>query len=183
MKKAINLLFWGYLVVLVRIDFGLDVLPVPLGYFIIATGCKQLEKKYPVAQKAWGFTTAMIFISFPTIFLDVHQQTHILWKTYSLFIMIGQLIVVYFILSLLKDIVLDYGNSIFSQRLKLMTKIYIISHLLYFTASTFTLNIALDDWLFFMTIFMFVILIMDIIFLVLLREVRKIATNKKVDRC
>lgn len=173
MKKSINLLFWGYLLVLVRIEFGIDLLPVPLGYFIIATGCLQLSRQYPIAQKARNFATAMIFISFPTIFLDVYQQSHLLWQSYALLLMIFQLIVVYFILRLLEEVLYDYGTPILKQRLKFFTTVYIVGHLLYLTAVTFTPNFAFSGWLLFISSFMFIIFILDIIFLIVLRAVRK----------
>lgn len=174
MKKAINLLFWGYIYVLIRIDFGIDIVPVPLGYFIIATGCKQLEERYPFAEKVWAFATAMIFISFPTIFLDVHQETALLWQTYSLIVLTGQLIVVYFILRLVVKIVVDYGNPLSVQRFKLLTNVYVIGHLIYLFAMTFTVNLAVDQWLSFMGIFMSFVFIMDIIFLVSLKRARNL---------
>lgn len=173
MKKAINYLFWGYLLVFVRIDVGIDLLPVPLGYLLIATGCSKLEKRYPVMQKAWAYSTIMIFLSVPTVFLDVYKEIHILWKSYGLLIVIFQLIVVYFLLRGLKLIVKEYGNPISSQRLKRFTNVYIASYLLYLTAETFTLNYATDDWLLMMVYFSIFIFILNIIFLVSLRIIRK----------
>lgn len=173
MKKAVNLLFWGYLFVLVRIEFGIDILPEPLGYFIIATGCTRLGKKYPAGQKAWAFATAMIFISFPTIFVNVHEQTHILLNAYSILLMMLQLIVVYFIFRLLKEIAADYEDSLLMKRTNRTFTIYMITHLIYLAASTFSPNLSGDTWMLFILSLMFISLIMDVVFLILVRAVRR----------
>lgn len=168
-----NLIFWGYLFVFIRIEFGIDILPEPLGYFMIAAGCNKLYKRYPTAQKAHAFATAMIFITFPTIFVNVHEQTHILMNAYSILLMMLQLIVVYFIFQLLTEIVAEYGSPMLIKRTHNTFKIYIILHLVFLAASTFTPNLAEENWMMFILIFMFITLIMDVIFLILLRAVRR----------
>ncbi|AOV06189.1 hypothetical protein [Sporosarcina ureilytica] len=173
MKKALNLLFWGYLFVFVRIELGIDLLPEPLGYFMIATGCLTLGKRFPTAKKARAFAIAMIFVSFPTIFINVQEQTHILLNAYSTLLMILQLIVVFFIFQLLIEIVTAVDNPMLINRTERTFKIYIIANLIFLAASTFTPNTAGDYWEMIILSLMLIAFIMDIVFLVLLRAIRR----------
>lgn len=173
MKKAINLLFWGYLFIFFRLELGIDILPDPLGYLIIATGCLTLRIQFPTATKVRAFAIAMIFISFPTIFINVHEQATILLKAYSMLLMMLQLILVYFIFILLKEIIADYDNPVLMKRIQHTFTIYIVIHLAFLASSTFTPNIAGDYWVMILSSLMFTAFILDVVFLILLRAVRK----------
>lgn len=172
MTKALNFIFWGYLIVLVRIDFGIDILPSPVGYLLIAKGLSTVDLHYSAFRKGRALATAMIFLSLLTVFLDVHQQTHILWKTYSLFILTMQLIVVYFILKGLIKFALSKESAIYVKRLNLFANIYIGSHLIYLLALSFTPNLAFEDWQLFLIVCMFFVFFMDIIFLFYIRNMK-----------
>lgn len=172
MKKAINLLFWGYLFIFFRLDLGIDILPDSLGYLIIATGCLTLSNRFPTAKKVRAFAIAMIFISFPTIFINVHEQTTILFNAYSMLLMLLQLILVYFIFKLLIEIVAEYDNPLLMKRVEHTFTIYIIIHLVFLASSTFTPNISGNYWVTIISSLMFTAFILDVVFLILLRAVR-----------
>lgn len=174
MKKALNLFFWGYLLVFVRIEIAIDILPVPLGYFIIAMGCLHLVDYDQLAHKIRIFALVMSGLSIPTIFVDVHQQVELGWQTYSLFILMGQLVLVYLIFHLLKEIIVTYGSPLFLQGFTFIRNLYIGAHLLFLGLSTFTLNLGGDAWTLFIVSILFLLLLLDISFLILLRLVRQL---------
>ena len=75
MKSALNLVFWGYLLVLLRFEIliEIDILLDPVGYLLIALGCFGLREHYPIAQKAGVMAVGMIFVSIPTVFVNLNE--------------------------------------------------------------------------------------------------------------
>ena len=84
MKSALNLVFWGYLLALLRLEIGIDILPDPVGYFLIALGCFGLREHYPIAQKAGILAVGMIFMSIPTVFINLDEVSSLGWGAYTI---------------------------------------------------------------------------------------------------
>jgi len=102
MKSALNLVFWGYLFVLLRFEIGIDILPDPIGYFLIVLGCFATREHYPFAQKAGMLAIGMIFASIPTIFINLDEVNTFGWGTYAIILLFLKLILAYFLLLTLK---------------------------------------------------------------------------------
>ena len=174
MKEAVNSIFWGFLLVFLRIDIGIDWLPDPLGYFLIASGCFKLKEQYPIAaQKAGYMATAMIFITVPTVFINVGEAALIGWKIYSVALLALKLIVVYFLFLLLEEINEDLQDHALMHRTKRVSRFYIAIYLTLFAYLSFEMNVAGSGWDTISIILTIGILIMDIVFLVLLRAIRR----------
>ena len=173
MRTALNLLFWGHFLVVLRIDIGIDILPDPLGYFLIALGSYRLQKSYPLAKKAGALATAMIFISLPTVFVDVGKAVAFGWSTYSIALLFLKLILVYFIFAILKSIVKDYDNEALIKRAHSVSTIYISLNLVLLAFLSFSMNVSGDFWNIISITLVVAVLIMEVIFLVLIRAVRR----------
>lgn len=172
MAQALNLLFWGHLFVALRIDFGIDLLPDPLGYLFIAVSCFKLQDKFPVAQKTRILSVIMIFISLPTIFVNVHEVIALDWVIYSIILMILHLILVYFTFSIFNDIVKNYTQAIIERTQRIFT-LYISIHLIQLLFLSFSMNVPSDISLTITAILAIITLIMTIVFLILIRVIRK----------
>lgn len=173
MAQALNFLFWGYLFVALRIDFGVDLLPDPLGYLFIAIGCFKLQDKIASAQKTGRLSVIMIFISFPTIFINVHEVIALDWMIYSITLMILNLILVYFTFSILKDIVKSHERAIIERTQRIFT-LYISIHLIQLLYLSFSMNLPENISLLIGVSLVITTLIMTIVFLILIRSIRKV---------
>lgn len=172
MAKALIFLFWGYLFVTLRIDFGIDLLPDPLGYIFISIGCFKLQDQFPVSQKAKILAIMMIFISLPTIFINVHEVIALDWVIYSIALLVLHLILVYFTFSIFNDIVKNYTQAIIERTQHTFT-IYMSVHLIQLLYLSFSMNIPENISLVIEIILAIITLIMTIVFLVLIRAIRK----------
>ena len=177
MKTAINFLFWGYFLIVFNLDIGIDLLPDPLGYILIATGCSKLQTQYPVAQKAWIFSTLMIFVSFPTVFVNIGETTSLGWNIYSIALMILKLIVVFFLFSVLLGIANEYGESGLLNRTNRVYSLFISLNLLFLTALSFAINMPEVVGGTIMIVLIIATLIMEFVFLALLRAIRRAIPN------
>jgi len=180
MKTALNLLFWGYFLVFLRFEIVIDILPDPLGYFLIASGSYRLHKSYPVAKRAGILATTMIFISLPTVFVDVGKAVDFGWGTYAIALLFLKLMLVYFIFSILKGIAKDFGEKALIERTNKVYTFYITLNLILLAFTSFSMNLSGHFWDSVGFILMIVGLIMEIIFLVLIRTIRRAKPSETV---
>jgi hypothetical protein len=173
MKSALNLVFWGYLLVLLRFEIGIDLLPDPVGYFLIALGCFGLREHYPIAQKAGNLAVGMIFTSIPTVFVNLDEVSSFGWGTYTIVLLFLKLILAYFIFLILKSIVKDYNHPALIDRTNTVYTFYITLNLLSLAFTSFSMNVSGNIFLVVGGMLIFTTFIMEIIFLVLIRAIRK----------
>lgn len=176
MAQALNLLFWGHLFVALRIDFGVDLLPDPLGYLFIAIGCFKLQDHFSIAQRAGIFSVIMIFVSLPTFFIDVHKITGLGWETYALILMGLHLVLTYFTFLILKDITKNYDTTMI-ERTQRNFILYISTHLIQLAFITFSMNIPENISLAIGLTLAIIVFIMTISFLILIRAIRRTSTR------
>ena len=125
MKSALNLVFWGYLLALLRFEIGIDILPDPVGYLLITLGCFGLREHYPIAQKAGMLAIGMIFVSIPTVFINLDEVNSFGWGIYTTVLLFSKLILVYFLFLTLKTIVKDYEHTALIDRTNTVFTFYI----------------------------------------------------------
>lgn len=173
MKSALNLVFWGYLLVLLRFEIGIDLLPDPVGYFLIALGCFGLREHYPIAQKAGNLAVGMIFISIPTVFINLDEVSSLGWGAYTIALLFLKLILAYFLFLILKTIVEDYDHAALINRTNTVYTFYITLNLLSLAFTSFSMNVSGDFWVVVGGVLILAPFIMEIVFLVLIRSIRK----------
>ena len=174
MKSALNLVFWGYLLALLRLEIGIDILPDPVGYFLIALGCFALREYYPIAQKSGLLAVGMIFVSIPTVFINLDEVNSLGWGIYTTVLLFLKLILAYFLFLILKTIVKDYDHTALINRTKTVFTFYITIHLLSLAFASFSMNVSGSFWVVFGGLVVFATFIMEIVFLVLIRSIRKV---------
>src|SRR6185312_6549751 len=129
MDKALRYMFWGYLFVFFRVNIGIDWLADPIGYYLIYSGCHMLVNQYPHAKKAGNISGLGIFIAIPAVFINLSEPNLGMWEIYSVALTFLKLIVAYFLFTVLKSIVNDYGNRVLINRVKNVYTFYIAIHL------------------------------------------------------
>ena len=170
MNKALQYMFWGYLFIFFRIQIGFDWLPDPVGYYFIYAGCFMLVDKYPHAKKAGIIAGLGIIISFPAVFVNLSAPDLGMWEIYAVALFVLKLIVVYFLFTVLKSIVIDYGYQVLIKRTKNVYMFYISAHLSMLMLMSFSMNIEWGTLTFMLTMW---ILVIDIMFLLLVAAIRR----------
>lgn len=172
MKKALTLLFVGYIFTFIRIDvfFDFDILPDPLGFLMIAIGLNHICQRFLSAIRARNVAFILIFVSMPTIIIDIGQVSELKWITYAFILSILKLALVYYIFTLFNKMI--DTNPILSKRVYKTAVTYVAINLLLIMLTSFSVNMTetLYSVLFF--ILLIPALVMEIIFLFLILAVR-----------
>lgn len=178
MNRAYIKLFWGFLFALVEIHIMIDILPDPVGYFLICSGIASLLAEFPVGGKAYYLAMALGFATIPTIFIpqnayDGTLQLVQFWGMYAFFVGIVKLVLVFYVFQLMIEIAgkREWGLV---KRTNATFKYYISIMLVLQLYYTFTINLYGG---FLSVITFFVVsagMVMEIVFLVLLFRFRKI---------
>lgn len=171
MKNALNLIFWGYIIALLRIDIGIDVLPDPIGYIMIAIGCHKLYKSFTTAKKPQVIAIILIFISIPTLIVDVYQVTTLGWLSYAFVLAIIQLILVYYLFGLFKA--MAQTNRVLTQRTNNTFVTYMIVNFLVLLQMSYSMNLPDNSFQTFYILIILCALIMEIAFLVLISIIKR----------
>ena len=122
-----------------------------------------------LSRESWGLG---IVISFPTVFVDLSALALGLREIYSVALFVLNLIVIYFLFTVLKSIVIDYGYQVLIKRTKSVYMFYIAIHLPVLMLMSFSMNIVEDQYgtlTFMLTVGT---LVLDIMFLLLLAAIR-----------
>ncbi|MBM7571210.1 hypothetical protein [Aquibacillus albus] len=183
MRFAFTRIFWGFIFVLLEIHIVvIDVLPDPIGYFLIYYGLTSLSKEFPSEKKASNLAMVLLFLSIPTVFVQQTNagqsvQTFSLlsgWSIYAWIVSIANIVLVFFIFQLLVEIVRKYGDEALIIRTSRIFKAYILIMLVIEIFNPFSVNLSPDFMIGISILFVILPLVMQIIFLVLLWSYRKL---------
>jgi hypothetical protein len=180
MSAGFHKLFWGFLIVFVKIHIlNVDILPDPLGYFLILQGIGILWKDSLGVEKARMLAGLLIVISIPSIFVQPNaagfrmamESTE--WHLYGFALSIIKLVLVFHIFRMILNLVIRQGQSELQKRVEFTFNTYMAVMLTVTIAESFLMNLS-GDWLIGLAIVMIgAALIMEIVFLVLLRALMK----------
>ncbi|GAE95286.1 hypothetical protein JCM21714_4506 [Gracilibacillus boraciitolerans JCM 21714] len=180
MRYAFSKLFWGFLIVLLELHlFVLDVLPDPVGYYLIYLGVNHLVREFPIGVKAKNLAIGLIVLSIPTVFIQqnsVFSQAFLLseWSIYVTVLSLLKLILVFYIFQLMIEISNRYGNLILMNKTKNILRKYLIIMLLIHITQPVTMNLSMDEQITYSIISALIGLIMEIVLLGLFRRFMKI---------
>lgn len=171
MSTAFNQIFWGYLMIMIDIRIGsLDLIADPIGYAIILAGLTTLIGQISFDDKSRTFARLLIYLSIPSMFIDPnHLGFFSGWSVYFLALSILDLVMVYYIFRLIIEFNGRFGNVIIIDRTDTIFTLYMLINII---------ALVLGPILTAIPILFFTIaiasLVMDIAFLVLVREVRSV---------
>jgi len=183
MDKAFNNIFWGYLFVLIEIHlFVIDLLPDPIGYWLIFSGISIILKDFPIGHKAKNISLALLVLSIPTVFIQQNSGVDGLgamamisgWSFYEILLSWLKIILVFYLFQLIMAIVVNQGNTLLIKRSSRTGYSYLIIMLTAALLNSFIINISGDMLITLTIITVISTLIMEIVFLVLLRSLRQL---------
>ncbi|MDM5333816.1 hypothetical protein QUF56_11315 [Ureibacillus composti] len=183
MYKAFHRIFWGYLIVWIEIHlFVIDILADPVGYYLIYSGISHVIKDFPIGHKAKKLAMVLVFISLPTVFvqqnLRIDQLTHLSmfsgWTFYTTLLSLLKFILVFYIFQLIMAIVQLHGDERMIRRSSRTFIFYVIGMFFVLCLNTFMINLPVEILLFSAVVSVIGSLILEIVFLLLLRSVSEI---------
>lgn len=175
MRQGFQQLIIGFLFVFLKIQLIVDILPDFIGYIFIYNGIKQIAT---LSTQSYGKLKVVCFvltiISFPNFFLNDQMFQQIEWiKYYPSLLILGKIILVYYLFTLLHVVVKLLPTEEAFYRTNRMFSWYIIVTLGTLLTQSFLMNIPMDISITLMIIVNVTSFIIEISFLVYLRNIQK----------
>ncbi|MDX8362538.1 hypothetical protein [Cytobacillus sp. IB215316] len=181
MKRPFNKLFLGFLFVLLDINIFIDILPDPLGYYLIYRGLKLLLSEFPESRKAVYLTILLCIVSIPSVFIQNFSNNPSWnmpllswWSVYYSVLEIMYLILVYYVFQLMIKIVQQFGDKLLILRTVRTFKIYFTIMITINIIRTFTINMTPNMFLFYNIAGGLIGITLQLIFLFLLKRFKSI---------
>ncbi|MCF6136393.1 hypothetical protein [Pseudalkalibacillus berkeleyi] len=180
MKEAFSKLFWGFLFILIEIHFiWIDILADPIGYFLIYLGLAKLTEMFKIQNFSRVLAILLIVISLPTVFMDQTKNNGssmsgmIEWSMYEQALGLAKLVLTYFVLKVMLEVAKQIGNNDLQGVTLKFFKIYMPTMVIISFVQPFLMNMH-SKMQIGVTLFSAIVsLILNIIFLVILRKFRK----------
>lgn len=168
----------GFLLILLDVHIFIDVLPDPVGYVLIGSGIVKLGAGGIKSKRAEITAYFMMILSIPTVILSGQvfqemQTANLGWLLYGFVILVGDLILMYFVFRLLlHDVEYPVDKEGNRNRIKKMMIIYMGIALSLTFLQPFLLNMEQNSALVLGIGLIVLSLLVHIAFLVLLRSLQ-----------
>lgn len=175
-------IFWGLLLILLEIHIVvIDILPDPLGYFLVFSGVSALEMEKNASgdkNKVKTMALALLFISIPTIFVQNTPNEVVLPYSIGPMYMTGlgmlKLVLVFYLLKFMTAIAQERGVVELAKRTESTGKVYITATLIVTLIQSFLVNLT-EGWAIGLTVLTIIVsLIMEVILLILVHKFGKV---------
>lgn len=179
MKTAWKQIFYGYLFIFLAIRIGIDLLADPIGYFLIAVGCYKIGEQFLDGKLAAYIATGLLFLSFPSVFIDFNLVESGPWYYYSNMLHAGALAMTFYVFRMMKGAAQFHVNIGLEERTQRLFNLYIPAGLLSLAFSGVLIVFEFE----FMQVLSFALLLillgLKIAFLFLLSAFRKKITDQR----
>lgn len=170
MNKALRQIFWGYLFLFIDIYIMIDLLMDPIGYYLIFIGCARIVDAYPNAKKAMTVGMIGIFVSLPSIFVNLSDSALPFgWSFYASILSILKLVIAFYLFFVLMDMAKSFVNETLYTRTQNTFKYFVTIHFATLALMSFSMNVSGDGWVALSVILVIAGVLMDILFLFLIR--------------
>ncbi|MDW0118231.1 hypothetical protein QTL97_14960 [Sporosarcina thermotolerans] len=178
MNKALGNIFWGYLFIFFDFYIMIDLLMDPIGYFLIYTGCARIVGAYPNAKKAMTVAMIGVFVSLPTVFINLSDSALPFgWSIYESMLSILKLVIAFYLFLVLMEVAKIFGNVALHNRAQTTFKYFVTIHFAILTVMSFSMNVSGDGWVALTVILIIAGVLMDILFLLLIRAFRRVSPD------
>ncbi|QUG43203.1 hypothetical protein KD050_08280 [Psychrobacillus sp. INOP01] len=175
MKQGFQQLFIGFLFVFLKIQIIVDILPDFIGYIFIYNGIKQISTLSNQSyDKLKTLCIVLAIISVPNFFLNDQMIQQIEWLIYypSLLNLI-KIVLVYYLFDLLRVVAKLLPTEEAIYRTNRIFSWYMVVTLSTLLTQSFLMNISMDISIQLMIIVIVASFIIEIAFLVYLRNIQK----------
>lgn len=182
MKNAFQTIFWGYFFVWLDFYIMIDLLPDPVGYFLIYAGVKRIASKFTIGKRVKNLSLVLVILSIPNVlgpastggnsFLQSYELFG--WSWYSIAFVVIDLLLIFYTFQLILEVVRTHGSARLIKRSKNLFIAYFCTVFLFYLSTTFAMNLP-NNLILSITMGLLVIsFVMHILFLMLLLDVRRV---------
>ncbi|OZU87406.1 hypothetical protein CIL03_16430 [Virgibacillus indicus] len=181
MRNSFRKIFLGFLLVLIDIHIFIDILPNPVGYFLIGAGITELPGKFAAGNKAYSMAIFLCLLSIPTLFIPQHTIENLLsmWGIYFTLLVLLKLILTFYLFQIMMEIVKDRNEMKLENRTAKIFKEYMIVMFAIQIGIPFTMNLSRNIQSGYTMITTIIALILEVIFMVLLLSFRDVDDEGK----
>lgn len=179
MKGSLSQILIGSIFIFLAIRVGVDLLADPIGYFLIAAGCYKLGEVFKDGRVAAYIAMGMIFFSMPSVMIDFNLVDSGPWYYYSNFLFAAELVLVFYLFRMLKEIAVKGGDNALEGRTRRLFNIYIPANLLMLGLGAVMAVYYSDSLQILAFILVIALLVLNIAFLLLLNAFRKSVKEDK----
>lgn len=179
MKGSLSQIFYGSVFIFIAIRVGVDLLADPIGYFLIAAGCFKLGEAFEDGKIAAYIASGMILFSMPSVVIDFNLVDSGPWYYYSNFLFTAELVMVFYLFRMLKEIAITTGEKALEGRTRILFNIYIPANLVMLGLGAVMAVIGSDNLEVLAILLVIALLILNIAFLILLNAFRNTVKEEK----
>lgn len=170
MNKALRNIWLGYLFIFIDIYIMIDVFMDPIGYYLMYRGCTRIVGAYPNAKKAMTVGMIGMFVSLPSVFVNpTGPALPFGWSLYASILPILKLVIAFYLFYVLMEVAISFGEEGLYNRTQTTFKYFVTIHFATLAVMSFSMNFAGDGWAVLFVILVIAGILMDILFLFLLR--------------
>ncbi|MET1014864.1 MAG: hypothetical protein ABWX61_10225 [Paenisporosarcina sp.] len=176
MRNAFKYMLTGYILIFLDIHLIIDILPDPIGYFMILQGTQKIEFDESGMHPARIIATLMFFLSLPSVLINpqsFQNQAPEWWGIYTTATGLLDLILVYFLFQLIKKVVELLHSPELSIKTENTYKGYMVVMLIILFIQSFLTNMSEHTATGFVIFLVLAGFITQITFLVFLRTIQK----------
>ncbi|MET0786447.1 MAG: hypothetical protein ABWY25_07070 [Paenisporosarcina sp.] len=176
MRNAFKYMLTGYILIFLDIHLIIDILPDPIGYFMILQGTQKIEFDESGMHPARIIATLMFFLSLPSVLINpqsFQNQAPEWWGIYTTATGLLDLILVYFLFQLIKKVVELLHSPELSIKTENTYKGYMVVMLIILFIQSFLINMSEQTATGFAIFLGLAGFITQITFLVFLRTLQK----------
>lgn len=176
MRNAFKYILLGYILIFLDIHLIIDILPDPIGYFMILRGTRKIEFNESGMHPARIVATLLLFLSIPNVFINPHlfqNQAPEWWGIYTTAMGLLDLILVYFLFQLIKKVVELLHYLELTIKTENTYKGYMVVMLIILLIQPFVINMSEHTATGFILFISLAGVITQITFLVFLRTLQK----------
>ena len=178
MERALSRILYGMVFIFLDIRIGVDLLADPIGYLLIAVGCLKLSEKYADGKSASIFSTILIFLSIPSVFIDFNLIQSGAWHYFSNFVFAGEVVLTFYLFRMLREIAEKAVRKDLADRTRRLFNLYIPLSLLMLAMGAVGMVSGSDYFRMLLIALVILLLILNIAFIILLAAFRKMARKK-----
>ena len=185
MRNAFKYILTGYILIFLDIHLIIDILPDPIGYFMILLGTRKIELNESGMHPTRIVAALLLFLSMPTVLINpqlYQNQTPEWWGIYTTATGVLDLILVYFLFQLIKRVVELLNSPELTIKTENTYKGYMVVMLSILFIQTFLTNLSEHTATGFAIFIILVGVITQITFLVFLRTLQKKFPYNSSDR-
>lgn len=179
MNNSLTKILYGYVFIFLSIRIGIDILADPIGYFLIAVGCYKIGEHFMDGKIAAYLAFGLLFLSFPTVFIDLNLVESGPWFYYGNVLFTGEIVLTFYLFRMLLSIAESNRNSPLKERTQRLFNFYMPANLLLLALTAILIVFEIESIQFLAIVLLLILLGLNIALLFLVNAFRKAVRDEE----